>query len=142
MGFFPGTNLFGRMRSMTEALTITNPVTPAHYKKSAASRWRGSHRGLYQALKAFGQPLKSLFILRVIDEPVLRMSINALHCMRCGEVVRPRTKRCIRSGLSCRQGSMKKASSHGPVRRTLIAAWFATAIWFVAMIALSIIARG
>jgi len=29
---------------MTEALTITNPVTPAHYKKSAASRWRGSHR--------------------------------------------------------------------------------------------------
>ena len=32
--------------------------------------------GLYQALKAFGQPLKSLFILRVIDEPVLRMSIE------------------------------------------------------------------
>jgi hypothetical protein len=29
---------------MTEALTITNPVTPAHYKKSAASCWRGSHR--------------------------------------------------------------------------------------------------
>jgi len=32
--------------------------------------------GLYQALKAFGQPLKSFFILRVIDEPVLRMSIE------------------------------------------------------------------
>jgi TnpA family transposase len=32
--------------------------------------------GLYQALKAFGQPLKSLFILRYIDEPVLRMSIE------------------------------------------------------------------
>jgi TnpA family transposase len=32
--------------------------------------------GLYQALKTFGQPLKSLFILRVIDEPVLRMSID------------------------------------------------------------------
>jgi TnpA family transposase len=32
--------------------------------------------GLYQALKAFGQPLKSLFILRVIDEPALRMSIE------------------------------------------------------------------
>jgi TnpA family transposase len=32
--------------------------------------------GLYQALNAFGQALKSLFILRVIDEPVLRMSIE------------------------------------------------------------------
>jgi TnpA family transposase len=32
--------------------------------------------GLYQALKAFGQPLKTLFILRFIDEPVLRMSID------------------------------------------------------------------
>jgi TnpA family transposase len=33
-------------------------------------------RGLYHALKAFGQILKSIFILRVIDEPVLRMSIE------------------------------------------------------------------
>ena len=32
--------------------------------------------GLYHALKAFGQILKSIFILRVIDEPVLRMSIE------------------------------------------------------------------
>ena len=32
--------------------------------------------GLYQALKAFGQILKSHFILRVIDEPVLRMAIE------------------------------------------------------------------
>jgi TnpA family transposase len=31
---------------------------------------------LYHALKAFGQILKSIFILRVIDEPVLRMSIE------------------------------------------------------------------
>jgi TnpA family transposase len=33
------------------------------------------HR-LYQGLKAFGQILKSHFILRVIDEPVLRMAIE------------------------------------------------------------------
>jgi hydrophobe/amphiphile efflux-1 (HAE1) family protein len=32
--------------------------------------------GLYHALKAFGQILKSIFILRVIDEPGLRMSIE------------------------------------------------------------------
>jgi TnpA family transposase len=32
--------------------------------------------GLYQALKAFGQILKSHFILRVIDEPALRMAIE------------------------------------------------------------------
>ena len=32
--------------------------------------------GLYHALKAFGQILKSIFFLRVIDEPVLRMSIE------------------------------------------------------------------
>ena len=32
--------------------------------------------GLYHALKAFGEILKSIFILRVIDEPVLRMSIE------------------------------------------------------------------
>lgn len=32
--------------------------------------------GLYQALKAFGQIPKSLFILRYIDEPELRMSIE------------------------------------------------------------------
>lgn len=32
--------------------------------------------GLYQALKAFGQIPKSLFILRYIDEPDLRMSIE------------------------------------------------------------------
>ena len=32
--------------------------------------------GLYQALKAFGQIPKSLFILRYIDEPRLRMSIE------------------------------------------------------------------
>jgi TnpA family transposase len=32
--------------------------------------------GLYHALKAFGQILKNIFILRVIDEPVLRMSIE------------------------------------------------------------------
>ena len=32
--------------------------------------------GLYRALKAFGQILKSIFILRVIDEAVLRMSIE------------------------------------------------------------------
>ena len=32
--------------------------------------------GLYHALKAFGQILKSIFILRVIDEPVLRMSLE------------------------------------------------------------------
>src|SRR5271165_7181814 len=32
--------------------------------------------GLYHALKAFGQILKSIFILRVIDEPVLRVSIE------------------------------------------------------------------
>ena len=32
--------------------------------------------GLYHALKAFGQILKSIFILRVIDEPVLPMSIE------------------------------------------------------------------
>ena len=32
--------------------------------------------GLYQALKAFGQIPKSLFILRYIDEPVLRMAIE------------------------------------------------------------------
>jgi Tn3 transposase DDE domain len=31
---------------------------------------------VYHALKAFGQILKSIFILRVIDEPVLRMSIE------------------------------------------------------------------
>jgi hypothetical protein len=31
---------------------------------------------LYHALKAFGQILKSIFILRVIDEPGLRMSIE------------------------------------------------------------------
>ena len=31
---------------------------------------------MYHALKAFGQILKSIFILRVIDEPVLRMSIE------------------------------------------------------------------
>jgi TnpA family transposase len=31
---------------------------------------------LYHALKAFGQILKSIFILRVIDEPMLRMSIE------------------------------------------------------------------
>ena len=37
---------------------------------------QSKQHGLYQALKAFGQPLKSLFILRVIDEPVLRMSIE------------------------------------------------------------------
>jgi TnpA family transposase len=35
-----------------------------------------TQHGLDQALKALGQPLKSLFILRVIDEPVLRMSIE------------------------------------------------------------------
>jgi TnpA family transposase len=34
------------------------------------------HHGLYQALKAFGQILKSHFILRVIDEPALRMAIE------------------------------------------------------------------
>jgi TnpA family transposase len=34
--------------------------------------------GLYHALKAFGQILKSIFILRVIDEPGLRMSIEKL----------------------------------------------------------------
>jgi TnpA family transposase len=32
--------------------------------------------GLYHALKAFGQIPKSIFILRVIDEPGLRMSIE------------------------------------------------------------------
>jgi TnpA family transposase len=32
--------------------------------------------GLYQALKAFGQILKSHFILRVIDEPALRIAIE------------------------------------------------------------------
>ena len=32
--------------------------------------------GLYQALKAFGQILKSHFILRVIDDPVLRQAIE------------------------------------------------------------------
>lgn len=32
--------------------------------------------GLYQALKAFGQILKSHFILRVIDDPALRMAIE------------------------------------------------------------------
>ena len=32
--------------------------------------------GLYHALKAFGQILRSIFILRLIDEPVLRMSIE------------------------------------------------------------------
>jgi uncharacterized protein YbcC (UPF0753/DUF2309 family) len=32
--------------------------------------------GLYQALKAFGQILKSHFILRVIDDPELRMAIE------------------------------------------------------------------
>jgi TnpA family transposase len=32
--------------------------------------------GLYQAIKAFGQILKSHFILRVIDEPALRMAIE------------------------------------------------------------------
>jgi TnpA family transposase len=32
--------------------------------------------GLYQALKAFGQILKSHFILRVIDELALRMAIE------------------------------------------------------------------
>jgi Tn3 transposase DDE domain len=32
--------------------------------------------GLYHASKAFGQILKSIFILRVIDEPVLLMSIE------------------------------------------------------------------
>jgi TnpA family transposase len=32
--------------------------------------------GLYQALKAFGQIIKSHFILRVIDEPELRMAIE------------------------------------------------------------------
>ena len=32
--------------------------------------------GLYHALKAFGQIVKSIFILRVIDEPMLRMSIE------------------------------------------------------------------
>ena len=31
---------------------------------------------MYHALKAFGQILKIIFILRVIDEPVLRMSIE------------------------------------------------------------------
>jgi TnpA family transposase len=31
---------------------------------------------LYHALKAFGQILKSIFILRVIDEPGLRMPIE------------------------------------------------------------------
>ena len=34
--------------------------------------------GLYQALKAFGQILKSHFILRVIDEPALRMAIEGV----------------------------------------------------------------
>ena len=34
--------------------------------------------GLYQALKAFGQILKSHFILRVIDEPALRMDIERI----------------------------------------------------------------
>jgi TnpA family transposase len=32
--------------------------------------------GLYQAIKAFGQILKSHFILRVIDDPALRMTIE------------------------------------------------------------------
>src|SRR6266436_1829688 len=32
--------------------------------------------GLYQAIKAFGQILKSHFILRVIDEPALRIAIE------------------------------------------------------------------
>jgi hypothetical protein len=32
--------------------------------------------GLYQAIKAFGQILKSHFILRLIDEPALRMAIE------------------------------------------------------------------
>ena len=31
---------------------------------------------LYQALKAFGQILKSLFILRLIDDPALRQAIE------------------------------------------------------------------
>jgi TnpA family transposase len=34
--------------------------------------------GLYQALKAFGQILKSHFILRVIDESALRMAIESV----------------------------------------------------------------
>jgi len=42
-------------------------------------RWLNSHskqHTLYQALKAFGQILKSLFILRYIDDPVLRQAIE------------------------------------------------------------------
>ena len=37
---------------------------------------KSKQHGLYQALKAFGQILKSHFILRVIDEPAVRMAIE------------------------------------------------------------------